>query len=178
MKIRFLVIPVLFLLLAPINLLSQQTDASLLTVDSVFSYGTKSRGPVRWTADGTGYLALEPAPDKPGAVDLVRYDVQSGARTIKVSANKVVTGGPAYFIGVQLILAFPMYFATMIALGVLLALSGEVPQQKELEGVSVLLLFVVNGGMLLPCLIVALVCGKPENSERPWRRTLDDFDDD
>src|SRR6266850_1301147 len=90
MKRKFLFIPVLFLLFVPINLLAQQADPSLLTVDSIFSYGTKSLGPVRWTADGSGYLALEPATDKPGAADLVRYDAQSGARGIKVPANKLI----------------------------------------------------------------------------------------
>ena len=90
MKTKLLLIPVLLLVLFPVNLLAQQADPGLLTVDSVFSYRTRSLGPVRWTADGSGYLALEPAPDKQGALDLVRYDVQSGARTVKVPASKLV----------------------------------------------------------------------------------------
>jgi dipeptidyl-peptidase-4 len=42
-------------------------------------------------------LALEPSADKPGAVDLVRYDALNGTRSVKVSASKLVpsaTAGP------------------------------------------------------------------------------------
>jgi dipeptidyl-peptidase 4 len=95
MKRKLWPLATLFVLLVPVYLVAQQTDSSLLTVDSIFSYSTKSLGPVRWTTDGSGYLALEPSTEKQGAVDLVRYDVQSGARTIKVPATKLTPGGTA-----------------------------------------------------------------------------------
>jgi dipeptidyl-peptidase-4 len=88
MKQRLLVLPVLLLLLVPV--FAQQTDPSLLTVDALFTYRTRSLGPVRWQDDGSGYLALEPSPTKKGAADIVRYDALTGARTVKVAAEKLM----------------------------------------------------------------------------------------
>ena len=89
MRRKLLIVPLFLLLVAPV--LAQQNE--LLTVDSVFAYRTKSLGPVRWQDDGSGYLALEPSPTKKNFVDLVRYDVASGQRTIKVSAEKLTPAG-------------------------------------------------------------------------------------
>src|SRR6201988_1937717 len=88
MRQKLFVIPVLFLLLIPV-LAQQQSDPSLLTVDSMFTYRTRSLGPVRWQDDGSGYLALEPSPTKKDSVDILRYDASTGARTVKVSAEKL-----------------------------------------------------------------------------------------
>jgi len=91
MRHKLLLIPVFLLVLVPV--LAQQTDPSLLTLDSVFTYRTKSLGPVRWQSDGSGYLALEPSPTKKEAVDMVRYDAVSGERTVKVAAEKLTPAG-------------------------------------------------------------------------------------
>jgi dipeptidyl-peptidase-4 len=97
MKRNVLVVQALCLLLLTAPLRAQETrppaDPSLLTVDSIFTYRTKSLGPVRWTADGRGYLALEPSPTKKDFVDIVRYDVTTGNRTILVSAEKLTPTG-------------------------------------------------------------------------------------
>ncbi|MCU1266417.1 MAG: ptpA 11 [Acidobacteria bacterium] len=90
MKRNILLVSGLLLLLVPVALQAQQSDLIRLTVDSVFSYGSKSLGPVRWSADGGGYLALEPSTSKPGSLDIVRYDANSGERSIKVAAEKLV----------------------------------------------------------------------------------------
>ncbi|HEX5886519.1 MAG TPA: DPP IV N-terminal domain-containing protein, partial [Pyrinomonadaceae bacterium] len=90
MKRRLLIIPVLLLLIIPVF---AQQDPSLLTVDSLPSYRSRLLGPVQWQNDGSGYLALEPSPTKQGAVDIVRYDVNTGERTVKVSAEKLVPSG-------------------------------------------------------------------------------------
>src|SRR3982751_4133629 len=92
MKTKFLFLCSLIVVIF-VSVTAQQSATSLLTVDSVFSFGTKSLGPVRWTTDGSGYLALESSTEKAGALDLVRYDVASGTRTIKVSAAKLVPSG-------------------------------------------------------------------------------------
>ncbi|HJY31232.1 MAG TPA: S9 family peptidase [Pyrinomonadaceae bacterium] len=84
-RIRFLIIPIFLLLLVP----AFAQDPSLLTVDSMFTYRTRSLGPVQWQSDGSGYLALEPSPTKKDFVDIVRYDVSTGTRTVKVSAEKL-----------------------------------------------------------------------------------------
>jgi dipeptidyl-peptidase 4 len=99
MKQRLLIIPVLLLLLVPV--LGQQADPSLLTVDSVFTYRTRSLGPVRWQEDGSGYLALEPSPTKKGATDIVSYDAISGARAVKVPAEKLVPTGAAEALAIE-----------------------------------------------------------------------------
>jgi dipeptidyl-peptidase-4 len=91
MRNKLLLIPVFLLLLVPS--LAQQADSSLLTVDSIFTYRTRSLGPVRWQEDGSGYLALEPSPTKKDAVDIVRYDALSGERSVKVAAEKLVPNG-------------------------------------------------------------------------------------
>jgi dipeptidyl-peptidase-4 len=91
MKRRLRIIPVLLLLVLPV--FAQQADPSLLTLDSLFTYRTKSLGPVQWQADGSGYLALEPSPAKKDFVDIVRYDVNSGERTVKVAAEKLTPAG-------------------------------------------------------------------------------------
>src|SRR6476660_9523871 len=99
MRHKLLLIPVLFLLVLPV--FAQQTDPSLLTVDSIFTYRTRSLGPVRWQEDGSGYIALEPSPTKTSAVDMVRYDALTGERTVKVSAAKLTPSGAAEPLSVE-----------------------------------------------------------------------------
>lgn len=91
-RIQFQLIPV-FLLLLAIPAIAQQVDPSLLTVDSVFTFRTRSLGPVQWQSDGSGYLALERSQSKNGFVDIVRYDVATGARSVKVAAEKLIAAG-------------------------------------------------------------------------------------
>src|SRR5689334_24218770 len=85
---RVAVLPVLLLLLVPV--FGQQ---ELLTVDSIFTYRTRSLGPVRWQEDGSGYLALEASPTKPKFLDLIRYDAATGQRTVKVATDKLTPAG-------------------------------------------------------------------------------------
>src|ERR1051325_998744 len=87
MRRRLQLIPVFLLLILPVF---AQQDPSLLTVDALFTYRTQSLGPVQWQNDGSGYLALEPSPTKTGFADIVRYDVNSGERTVKVPAEKLI----------------------------------------------------------------------------------------
>src|SRR5918996_545702 len=91
MRRRLFIIPVLLLLILPVY--AQQTDPSLLTVDSILTYRTRPLGPVQWQNDGSGYLALEPSQTKRGSVDIVRYDVNTGQRSIKVAAEKLTPSG-------------------------------------------------------------------------------------
>ncbi|HEX6283825.1 MAG TPA: DPP IV N-terminal domain-containing protein, partial [Pyrinomonadaceae bacterium] len=88
MKRRIAIIPIILLLAVTVF-----GQAELLTVDSIFTYRTRSLGPVRWQEDGSGYLALEPSPTKKGFVDLVRYDAATGQRSIKVSAEQLTPAG-------------------------------------------------------------------------------------
>src|ERR1051326_581692 len=88
-RIRFLIIPIFLLLLVP----AFAQDPSQLTVDSLFTFRTKSLGPVQWQADGVGCTRLAPPPTKKDFADIVRYDVNTGTRTVKVSAEKLTPTG-------------------------------------------------------------------------------------
>ena len=86
----------LFLLLLAAILSAQQTvqsDPGRLTLDTIFSYSAKSLDAVEWQADGSGYLALEPAAEKKGSLEIARYDAATGARTILVSATRLIPAG-------------------------------------------------------------------------------------
>src|ERR1044072_10010461 len=100
MKRRIQIIPIFLLLILPV-FAQQQSDPSLLTVDSLFTYRTRSLGPVQWQSDGSGYLALEPSPAKKDFVDIVRYDVSTGTRTVKVSAEKLTPTGASEPLAVE-----------------------------------------------------------------------------
>src|SRR6185436_18127063 len=95
MKPNRLLIVALFFLLVPASLIAQSADEpnGLLSVDSIFTYKTKSLGPVQWQEDGSGYLALETAKDHPAALDIVRYDALTGKRSIKVAASQLIPRG-------------------------------------------------------------------------------------
>src|ERR1043165_5776256 len=99
MRRRLYIIPVLLLLILPVY--AQQSDPSLLTLDSMFTYRIRPLGPVQWQTDGSGYLALEPSPTKRNSLDIVRYDVNTGDRTVKVSAEKLTPAGAAEPLSVE-----------------------------------------------------------------------------
>lgn len=102
MKRNLYLVPVLLLLLTaasfPVSSFAQQVqpaESPLLTVDSIFTFRTRSLGPVQWQQDSSGYLALEPSVTRKEFLDLVRYDALTGERTIKVSAEKLTPEGAA-----------------------------------------------------------------------------------
>ncbi len=99
MKRSLLLSRALFLLVLISPVLAQQaatqTDPSLLTVDTIFTYQTKSIGPVRWQRDGAGYVALDPSPTQKEFLDIVRYDAARGTRSVWVSAEQLTSPGGA-----------------------------------------------------------------------------------
>jgi dipeptidyl-peptidase 4 len=73
--------------------LAQVPDSSLLSVERIYGsaeFRPEAFGPVRWLAHGLAYTTLEPSADLPRGQDLVRYDVESGQRTVLVSAARLV----------------------------------------------------------------------------------------
>jgi dipeptidyl-peptidase 4 len=82
------------LAVAPIAARQQATPAEsgLLTLDTIFTYSAGFPGEIQWQADGSGYFMLEPSAVKE-RLDLVRYDAATGARSILVSADKLVPPG-------------------------------------------------------------------------------------
>jgi dipeptidyl-peptidase-4 len=85
----------LMLLITP--LLAQQKPAqpqsNALTLDAVLSFRTKSLDAPQWQADGSGYLMLEASGGGRESLDIVRYDAATGARSVLVSADKLVPQG-------------------------------------------------------------------------------------
>ncbi|HYW69692.1 MAG TPA: S9 family peptidase [Pyrinomonadaceae bacterium] len=71
-----------------------QTDPSLLTLDTIFSYRGQPLNALKWEPDGKSYLVLEPS-GKGEAQDIVRYDAATGQKTIVAAADKLVPPGSA-----------------------------------------------------------------------------------
>src|SRR3989475_1434612 len=71
-------------------------DTSLLTVDRIFAspeFRGGSLTALAWLSDGVGYTTLErQAGGKPGQ-DIVRYDAETGLKTIRVPAARLVPRG-------------------------------------------------------------------------------------
>ncbi len=90
-------LPALLLALLPARgLHGQATDPSLLTIERVYASGDfrpEFFGPARWLAGGGAYTTLEQSREGKGGQDLVRYDVASGARTVLVSAPRLIPRG-------------------------------------------------------------------------------------
>jgi len=72
------------------------SDSSLLTLERIFSsdeFEAEKFGPVRWLKDGTGYTTLEDSKSQEGGKDIVRYDPESKAREVLVSADDLIPSG-------------------------------------------------------------------------------------
>jgi dipeptidyl-peptidase-4 len=71
-------------------------DSTLLTVDRIYAgaeFRSASFGPLAWLADGSAYTTLERSTETKDGRDIVRYDAQSGARTILVPAARLIPPG-------------------------------------------------------------------------------------
>jgi dipeptidyl-peptidase-4 len=85
------IILTLLVLLIVFSSWSQET----LKLDDIFKNGTyssKEYGPVRWMKDNKGYSTLEKNTDV-GERDIIRYEAKSGARSVLVSAHKLIPNG-------------------------------------------------------------------------------------
>ena len=74
------------------------TDTTLLTVDRIFAspeFRGGSLSALAWLSDGAGYTTLERAAGGGGKTgqDLVRYDAETGLKTILVPASRLVPPG-------------------------------------------------------------------------------------
>ena len=72
------------------------SDPSLLTLERIFSsdeFKAEKFGPVRWLEDGTGYTTLEDSKSQESGKDIVRYDPESEAREVLVSAEHLIPPG-------------------------------------------------------------------------------------
>ena len=90
LKNSFFFIGIIFSLIS-----SAQEKKGILTLEDIYTnnkYSQKSFGPVRWMKDNHGYSTLEVNTNL-GGKDIVRYDAQSGQRTLLVSAKQLTPAG-------------------------------------------------------------------------------------
>ena len=83
----------LIMLILPLNVVAQAT--ALLTLERIFGsdeFKLKPFGPARWLDNGEGYTTLEASASGNGN-DIVRYDTESGKRTILVLAYRLIPKG-------------------------------------------------------------------------------------
>ncbi|HMK38716.1 MAG TPA: DPP IV N-terminal domain-containing protein, partial [Bacteroidota bacterium] len=79
-------------------------DSTLLTLDRIFSsreFSSRPAGAFRWMDGGVGYTALERSASSPGARDIVRYDTETGKRTILVPAERLIPAGSSSPLAVE-----------------------------------------------------------------------------
>jgi dipeptidyl-peptidase-4 len=75
---------------------STAADSTLLSVDRIYAspeFRGGTFGPLAWLNDGSAYTTLERSAETREGRDIVRYDAQSGARTILVPAGRLVPPG-------------------------------------------------------------------------------------
>lgn len=88
----FLIAFILTPLFAPLRCQEQNT----LTLERIYKqheFTVKRFGPVRWLDDGSGYTSLEKSPDFASAKDIIKYNPESGQRTILVDAARLIPEG-------------------------------------------------------------------------------------
>jgi dipeptidyl-peptidase-4 len=83
----------IFVALVISSAFAQQTDPSVLTFDRLFSsseFVPQPFGPARWSADGRAYTVLEPSATLRAGQDIVRYETETGRRSVLVAAERLV----------------------------------------------------------------------------------------
>src|SRR2546428_7946292 len=56
-------------------------------------FASERFGPARWIENGAAYTTVEPSDAVSGASDIVRYETATGARTVYVSARRLIPAG-------------------------------------------------------------------------------------
>ena len=96
MTLRQLVGFVLIVSLAAIPAFAQRSDPSLLSLERLFSSeefaGDSFKGE-RWIDGGAAYTKLEKSTTAKDKHDLVRYETESGTRSVLVSAERLISAG-------------------------------------------------------------------------------------
>jgi dipeptidyl-peptidase-4 len=101
MRIKAVVVH-LFLLLALGAAIVPAQDTPL-TLENIFgkrAFRQRGFGPVRWMKDNKGYSTVE-TDRSTGGSEIVRYDVESGARSVLVGANALTPKGAAKPLGID-----------------------------------------------------------------------------
>src|SRR5258708_7611247 len=75
---------------------AQESDPSKLNLERIFTkaeFNPRGLGGFRWDRSGDSYTKLEPSLSAKGAMDLVSYDVATNARSVLISAEKLIPIG-------------------------------------------------------------------------------------
>jgi dipeptidyl-peptidase 4 len=75
---------------------AQKTDSTLLNVDRIYAsreFGTSRPAHNRWIDKGAGYTSLESADSSRAAMDIVRYDTETGQRSILIPDRYLIPRG-------------------------------------------------------------------------------------
>ncbi len=77
----------------PVPVPAQVADTALLNLRRIYAspeFRPETFGPARWLAGGKAYTTLEASREGKGGQDLVRYDVETGERTVLVPATRLI----------------------------------------------------------------------------------------
>lgn len=95
MKLRSATITSILLTLVLASFVQIRAQDNALTLENIYTNGafrSKGFGPVRWMKDSKGYSTVETNKDL-GGQEIVRYDAQTGSRSVLVAANQLVPPG-------------------------------------------------------------------------------------
>ena len=79
-------------------------DSSLLTVDRIFAspeFRPASASPLTWLPDGSGYTTFERVTGRRSGRDLVRYDTETGGKTVLVPSSRLIPAGDSLPLDVE-----------------------------------------------------------------------------
>jgi dipeptidyl-peptidase 4 len=83
---------------------AQVPDSTLLSVRRIYGSGEfapEAFGPARWLARGAAYTTLERSREQKGVRELVGYDVETGARSVLVPAQRLIPAGDTVPLAVE-----------------------------------------------------------------------------
>jgi dipeptidyl-peptidase-4 len=94
-KTNFVKLLLIIVFILP-NLILAQTNINSLTLEKIYKqreFKLNYFGPARWLEDGSGYTTLEKSSNFTKAKDIVKYNPETGARSILVKADKLIPTG-------------------------------------------------------------------------------------
>jgi len=79
--------------ITPIPAKAQETNQNILTLERIFKeneFKLNQYGPAVWLEDGSGYTTLEGSVEFPRTRDIVKYNPESGKRSVLVKASQLI----------------------------------------------------------------------------------------
>lgn len=103
MKIRAIIITSILLSIVAATSQTVLAQDNALTLENIYTkraFRSKGFGPVRWMKDSKGYSTVETNKDL-GGEEIVRYDAQSGERSVLVAARQLIPAGTQKPLGID-----------------------------------------------------------------------------